>query len=147
MTTEQGAPKVDAGGYMTMAGIDAVDDIRFEDVPVPEWGDNAKVRIRTLPATELDAFQASLLVGSGKNQKISTANIRAKLASLAIVDHEGKPIATLRDVERLGKKSSAAMNRVYERVQKLNRMTDEDVEELAKNSGSVPPDSLSLDSP
>ena len=39
-----------------------------------------------------------------------------------------------KDITALGKKSAAALDRIYEASQKLNRLTDGDVDELAKNS-------------
>ena len=126
----------------------AADDLKFEDVPVPEWSKdpNKKVRVRALTGTDRDAFETSLLVGSGKNQKISTLNIRAKLAALSIVDANNEPIFNLSDIETLGKKSSAALDRVFSVAQKLSKITDDDVEELAKNSGTVRSDGLSSES-
>ena len=125
----------------------AADDLKFEDVDVPEWAKNKKVRVRALSGTDRDAFETSLLVGTGKNQKISTLNIRAKLAALSIVDAENNPIFNLHDIETLGKKSSAALDRVFAVAQKLSKITDEDVEELAKNSDTVRSDGSSSDSP
>jgi hypothetical protein len=43
-------------------------------------------------------------------------------------------------VEALGKKSAAALNRVFEVAQRLSGITDDDVEELAKNSVGGPSD-------
>ena len=40
---------------------------------------------------------------------------------------------TEKDVVKLGKKSSAALDRIFSAAQKLNRISDDDVEDLAKN--------------
>ena len=40
------------------------------------------------------------------------------------------------DVKALGKKSSLALNRVFEVAQRLNGLTERDMEELAGNSKS-----------
>lgn len=125
---------------MTRDEILEADDLNVEDVPVPEWSKknpDKKVRVRGLTGTDRDAFETSLLVGAGKNQKISTLNIRAKLAALSIVDSNNEPLFNLNDIERLGKKSAAALDRVFAVAQRLSKITDDDVEELAKNSGTA----------
>lgn len=110
-------------------------DIVIEKVPVPEWG--GVVLVKGLTAAERDAFESSMLKGSGKNQKVDTQNIRAKLCSLAIVDKSGKRIFdSLDSINALGKKSVVALNRVYEKASKLSGLRDEDVEDLLKNSGN-----------
>jgi hypothetical protein len=93
--------------------------------------------VKGLSAVERDAFEASMLKGSGKNQKVDTANIRAKLCSLAIVDENHKRIFdSIPSIDALGKKSAAALTRVYEVAARLSGLRDEDVEEMVKNSGN-----------
>lgn len=115
------------------------DDMKFEIVEVPEWG--GKVRIRSMSGEERDAFESSI---AGEGTKMNTQNIRAKLAMLTIVKANGERIFTKEQIEALGKKSAAALNRVYEASAKLSAITKKDVEELAKNSGGVQPAPLSL---
>ena len=140
---------MESNGTSNILGRDeilAANDLKTEDVPVPEWSPNnpdKKVRVRALTGTDRDAFETSLLVGAGKNQRISTLNIRAKLAALSIVDAENNPIFNLNDIETLGRKSSAALDRVFAVAQRLSKITDEDVEELAKNSETVRSDGSS----
>lgn len=149
MSEHNGKALVDEGGYMTRDGILETDDTVYEDVPVPEWNrknPNAKVRVRSLTGTDRDAFETSLLVGTGKNQRMSTLNIRAKLAALSIVDYLGEPLFALEDILALGKKNAAALDRVFEVAQRLSGISDADVEELAKNSGTAPSEALSSSS-
>ncbi len=113
------------------------DDIKIEEVPVPEWAQDGAVLVKGLSGVERDAFEASMIKGSGKNQKVDTQNIRAKLCSLAIVDSEGNRIFDdLGAIAALGKKSAAALTRVYEVAARLSGLRDEDVEEIVKNSGN-----------
>lgn len=149
MSDQNGKHMVDEGGFMTRDGILETDDTVYESVPVPEWNKNnpnAKVRVRSLTGTDRDAFETSLLVGTGKNQRMSTLNIRAKLAALSIVDFKGEPLFALEDILALGKKNAAALDRVFEVAQRLSGISDADVEEMAKNSGTVLSDSLSSSS-
>lgn len=116
---------------LTRDAILAADDLSFEDVPVPEWG--GTVRVRTLSGTERDAFEASIVEQRGKKSSVDMRNIRAKLAARTIVDEDGKRLFSERDVELLGAKSASALQRVFEVAQRLNGLSDGDVEELVKN--------------
>ena len=56
---------------------------------------------------------------------------------LSIVDADSKRIFADSDAESLGKKNSAALDRIYAVAERLSGLTKKDIEELAKNSGSV----------
>ncbi len=103
-------------------------DTKTEEVEVPEWG--GAVRIQTMTGYARDAFEASI---TGKNGGVNTTNIRAKLVAACLVDEAGELMFAEKDVAKLGKKSAAALERVFAAAQKLNRISDGDVEELAKN--------------
>lgn len=135
---------------LTRDEILAADDLEYMTVEVPEWGKKAdgspkKVRIRSMTSTERDAWENSLIVpnANGKGQKVSMLDVRAKLLALTIVDVAGNAQFTLPDVEVLGKKSAAAADRVFEVSKKLSRVSDEDVEEIIKNSEEIPDGSSS----
>lgn len=104
------------------------EDGKTIDIDVPEWG--GSIRIATMSGFARDQFEGSLI---GKGGGTNTVNIRAKLAAATIVDENGALMFTEKDVAALGKKSAAALDRVFEASQKLNRISDSDVEELAKN--------------
>lgn len=118
-------------------------DIRKELVPVPEWGGD--VYVRSLTAAERDQFEASLIVQRGKQQEINLKNARAKLAVLAICDEQGQRIFSDADLAEMGKKSAGALQRVWIVAQRLSGITDEDMEELTKNSTSGQSDDSSSD--
>lgn len=111
-------------------------DMAYEVVSVPEWsnGRTDKVRVKALTASERDDFESAMIVGKGKNQHVSTKDIRAHLVSRTVVDKNGVTVFSKRQIEALGKKSAAAMDRVYEVAARLSKITQEDVEELAGNS-------------
>jgi hypothetical protein len=75
-----------------------------------------------------------MIQGEGKNAKVKLDNLRAKLVARAIVDETGKRIFADADIPALAGKSAAALNRVYEVAQRLSGITQEDVDELTKNS-------------
>lgn len=121
------------------AAILAVDDMKFEIIQIPEWG--FAIRIRSMTGEERDAFESSI---AGEGKKMNTQNIRAKLVMLTVVNAKGERIFNKDQIDQLGKKSAAALNRVYEASAKLSAITKADVEELAKNSGAGQRDDSSL---
>lgn len=116
---------------LTRDAILKATDLPHEDVDVPEWG--GTVRVRTLTGAERDQFEASIVELRGKKRKINTANIRAKLVALSVVDEQGNRLFSDADVALLGKKSAAALDRVFAVAQRLSGVTEDDVEELEKN--------------
>jgi len=108
----------------------AADDLRRETVEVPEWG--GSVCVRVLTATEKVAFAEQL-----GGDKPDTQNFLAHLAALSLCDDAGGRLFDCNgDVEILGAKSAAALERVCEVAQRLNGLTADAVETTAKNSDS-----------
>lgn len=108
-----------------------INDLPFEDVEVPEWG--GVVRIRALTAAERDKFEASIVVRKGNKTELNPENMRAKLVALAAIDEEGNRLFTEKDVEVLGRKSAAALDRLFQVAQKLSGLSPESLEEKVKN--------------
>jgi len=51
-----------------------------------------------------------------------------------ITDNDGTLLFSQADIESLGAKSCAALDRIYAVAQRLNGLAPEDIKELAKNS-------------
>lgn len=118
----------------------AVDDRRYEDVPVPEWG--GTVRVRSLTGAERDEFEGNSVEHSRNGrQEVNTRNIRARLVALTVVGDDGRPLFAQGDVIKLGSKNAAAVGRVFDAAGKLSGISDDDVEDLAKNSEAGQSDS------
>lgn len=116
----------------------AANDLQCEPIDLPEWGSPA-VDVWTLTGTERDDFEASLIEKQGKKMVQTLENVRSKLAVRCLRDRETKkPIFTEEDIEALGNKSCAPLQRIFEVAQRLNKLTDEDLEELTKNSEAGP---------
>jgi hypothetical protein len=103
-------------------------DLKTEDVAVPEWGGTA--RVRTLTGTERDAFESGLVVKDGKRD---LTNLRARLLSLAIVDENGARLFSETDAALLGGKSAAALDKLFEVAQRLNGIGSAAQDDIAKN--------------
>lgn len=119
---------------LTREQILGATDIITEVVPVPEWG--GEVLVRSLSGAERDRFEASIVDVRGKRRSVNLLNVRARLVALAIVDESGQQVFRAGDVEALGAKSAAALSRVFDAAQRLSGLSDDDVEELKKNSRS-----------
>ena len=63
---------------------------------------------------------------------------RARIAARCCVDESGARVFTDNDVDMLSERSSAALSRIFNAYKRLNEMSDEDEEELVKNSPTEP---------
>lgn len=107
------------------------DDLKREAVEVPEWG--TTVYVRVMPGVDRDAFE----VACTTDGEMSRDNFRARLAVWTVVDDQGRRVFGDNDVELLGAKSGTALNRIFPVAIRLNRMSKQDVEELAGNSAAA----------
>ena len=121
---------------LSKTAILAAQDLQTEDVEVPEWG--GAVRVRSFTGRERDAFEASMVRGDGKDRKVDLTNMRARLVGLTVIDETGQRLFADEEVDLLGAKSGAALDRVFAIAQKLNGLSGADVEEFSKNSNGVP---------
>lgn len=117
-----------------------------EEVEVPEWG--GSVLVRGMTGRERDLFEASLIERRGNEMVPVVHNVRAKLVVVCTVDDDGKPLFDKHaDVEALGEKSAAALNRVYEVAARLSGLQNEDVEQMADGLKANPFAGFALSSP
>jgi hypothetical protein len=130
---------------LNKAAILEVKDISIEKVEVPEWG--GYVYVKGLTGSERDQFEASLVTGRGKESTVNMANIRAKLISLTICDEAGVRLFAEADAPAIGKKSAAALQRIFEVAQRLSRIGNDDIKELSEGLKTDPFEVSPLDSP
>lgn len=104
----------------------AANDRRTAVVDVPEWG--GSVTIAELSGKDRDAFEAAFMDESKR-----FVNLRARMVAISVVDEQGNRMFKDEDVEALGKKSGKALDRVFSAVQKLNALSDADIEEIQGN--------------
>jgi hypothetical protein len=115
--------------FLTREKILNFSDIKTTVVSVPEWGGD--VMVRGMTGFQRDQYEGALYNDGNRN----FSNVRAKLVALSIVDPETKaPMFTAGDIEVLGNKSAAALDRVFSVAQKLSGLTRDDVDDLSKNS-------------
>ena len=113
---------------LTKAQILAANDVKRIKLEVPEWG--GEVYISTMTGTARDEFETGIL-SNAKGGKVG--NARARLAAATITDEAGNLLFTADDIDALGLKSQLALDRVVSESQKLNKLTNADLEEAEKN--------------
>jgi len=120
--------------YLSADQILAADDLKCEDVEVPEWG--GVVRVQGMTGAARDKFESSLMKDnlSGVSKDKALDNYRARLAAFTMVDGEGKRLfRSDAEVRRLGEKSADALSRVVDVASRLAGLSAGDVEELTGN--------------
>lgn len=113
---------------LTKEQILAANDVKRLKIAVPEWG--GEVYISTMSGTARDEFETGILANA-KDGKVG--NARARLAAATITDESGNLLFNANDIEALGLKSQLALDRVVSEAQKLNKLTNEDLEAAEKN--------------
>ena len=118
---------------MKVLGRDEIltaDDLPTRLVDCPEWG--GAVRLRCLTGAERDAWEG-LWYSRKQKDKFDARNLRASLVAACAVDDEGELLFAPADIEALGAKCAAPLDRLFETAQNLSGLTDEDVDELEGN--------------
>ena len=113
----------------------AADDIRSERVEIPEWG--GEVMVRGLTGAQRDAWESSMSRRVGKQMVPDMRNFRARLVVLCVVDETGELVFHGGDVDQLAGKSGSALDKIYGVAARLSGISEDDAEELAKNSAAT----------
>lgn len=111
----------------------AVDDLKTVPVDVPEWGGTVYVRMMT--GVERDLWEAMTVDENGDAlpPQRKLANLRGRLVVTTASDAAGERLFEDTDAELVGKKSAAALDRVFAASSRLNRIFEADIEELLGN--------------
>jgi hypothetical protein len=118
-----------------------------------EFEDGNFVHVREMSGHERDTFEQSLIKkvkdkkGTVVSYEQATDDFRAKLAVCTICDETGALILTPIDVSILSNNMGAKkLETIINEAQKLNKISEEDKEEIIKNSEVGLEDSSSSDS-
>lgn len=125
---------------LTREQILSADDLKSEDVEVPEWG--GSVRVIVMSGAARDAFQGSM----AESDKSISYFHNSLLVATAVGD-DGAPLFTAADMEALRAKSAAAVTRVASVAERLNGFGAKAVENAEKNSEAAQSGSSGSDSP
>lgn len=96
------------------------DDLKYEDVDVPEWG--GTVRVRCLTAADRYALLDASL---GQDGTINRQRFVLGILAAAIVNESGERLFTDVEVERLATKSYMALDRLVPVANRLNGLGGE----------------------
>ncbi len=108
-------------------------DMRIEKMHIPEW--NGDVYIRQMSAADQDKWERESIKQGGA---ANISNMRAKLVADVLVNSKGKKLFSEEDIKDLSQKCGAVLNRIIDKANELNRISEKDLEELAKNSQPAP---------
>ena len=128
---------------MTLLNFDdivASQDKEYQDVDVPEWG--GTVRIATMSGEDRDRWELSMMQADDNSERGFKLNFdaysRVRLVAMCLVDDNFNRIfVTKEQIERLSQKSGKVMDLLYDVAQRVNGITDEDIDDLEKNSVSA----------
>ncbi len=87
--------------------------------------------VQPMGGKELSIFNEGLFTGKGKKRKVVTVNIQAKMAVRCVVDAEidGKRLFSDDDAEWLGELRADAIGRIFNKIQELSGLADDEDEE------------------
>jgi hypothetical protein len=104
-------------------------DCKTQAVAVPEWGIETGLFIRELSAADMDRFDLFMLSHRKDGTIQPTAkNVRALLVQMSLCDDTGKLVFGPTEVDSLGNKSGAVIDRLYHAVRAFNSMDEEATE-------------------
>ncbi len=107
-------------------------------VEIPEW--DGHVYVRPLTNIEQDDWEEAI-TNATVGRSVSLRDVKARLVALTVVDAAGVRLLTMDDVAALGDARGSAINRIFRVAQRVNFVSNADVEEMAGNSGGGRDDS------
>uniref|UniRef100_A0AAU1ZZP0 Tail assembly chaperone n=1 Tax=Streptomyces sp. NBC_00093 TaxID=2975649 RepID=A0AAU1ZZP0_9ACTN len=126
---------------LTKVQINAAVDRKWEDVPVPEWGEGAQVRLMELSAADRGYIEAGSVVAQGQTPQLKVDSLkvyRQKLVAFGLVDENFERLYSNKEIGDLDGKSGAVIERLAAKVQELSGMGRFAVKEAEGNSGAAP---------
>lgn len=117
---------------LTREQILAADDRKREVVEVPEWG--GSVIVSEMGGHDREAWAADAYSLDGDKINVNRKNFGARLLAFCLVGDDGELVfSEPSDVEALGKKNGAVINRLFAVADRLNGITGRALEEIEKN--------------
>ena len=101
-------------------------------------GDDSPYYVRRMRTRDRAAFDKAVSVKSGKKTEFTNADFRAKLLSFTVCDEKGERLFDASDVGLIADLPAVVVEPLVAAAAKLNGLTDDSVEEAAKNSEAAP---------
>lgn len=106
----------------------------IERVDLPWIGPNAHVLVRGMSANGKDRFEDDVYNVVGGKVVAKAEGIRAITICLCLCDAKGNPLCTLEDLPAIQGLDGKTADAIYAVASRLSGMTQQDVDELVKNS-------------
>ena len=114
---------------LTANEILSCDDKETIKLSVPQWGGD--VIVSELTAFDRDEFDVVTQKLKAQNKP---TNPTTRMVALCLVDERGKRLFSDDKIDQLSTRSGEAMQIVAKAVLEINKLTQKDIEEAAKNS-------------
>ena len=112
---------------------------KFEDVPMPEFGEEASLRIAVMSGASRDAYEEEVSKQRDDNDdKLSLVGMRARLIVLSAINELGDRIFADEDLDKVNALPSDVIDRLFDVAGELNGLKAQAAEDAAKNSESAP---------
>jgi hypothetical protein len=110
---------------------------RFDLVECP-WNPDKKMRLRSLTAKEIGQYETTTL-NTKKGGLVTDRLIDAKrrLLIMTAVDGSGNPFLTMSDLTSMEDTDGMIINQAYKACAKHVGISEDEVEDLVKNSGAI----------
>lgn len=118
-------------GLLSKSAILGAEDLKHEDVPVPQWG--GTVRVRMMTGAERDEFRTEL-AKRDPGDGVPAGEFSAALLVATCVDEHGNRLFTVDEIEALRAKCAASLDKPASVAMRLNGLGGNAVAEAAKNS-------------
>ena len=117
---------------LTREMILEANDVQSEPCEVPEWG--GTVYVRVMSGAQRDVFEQWAIDRRSNGGQQSIRDLKALMVVLSVVDAEGKPLFELKDLALIQTKNYKAIDRIFQMSDKVNKISDKEIEEIAGNS-------------
>lgn len=114
---------------LTGKDILAIDDLERETIDVPEW--DCTITVQTMTGLDKDEYDAWIYGARGNDGKPSLKHMRALITVLSCVDENGVKLFSVDEIEAVSKKASSALDRIYVVADRLSKLSDKSVEDIA----------------
>lgn len=111
-------------------------DMELVRVDIPEWG--GEICLKPMTGRNRDDFD-SYIARQTKGERLDMKGVRVRLVALCLCDDKGTLMfSTPDDMKALNAKSNKVINDLFNTVQKINGIGDDEVKELVGNLEADP---------
>ena len=111
-------------------------DIKIEKVEAPEWGGHTFVKGMT--GKGRGRFDTAVVAERGIDKELNMENMRAILLSQTLCNEDGVLLFSAKDIDKLGDKSSAPLQRAFEVAQRLSGIGKDAIKEAVEELEESP---------